>query len=127
MESLKCFDFLLDDYDMIYSSQQFEKSLDGLWGPMDAYSFYNVSGCLTFYHLVQWNEWQIYYANEYSNDQSKLLSKELKLSKYISSKKKNIFFIPRYEVDFEPLAKEIKKRIEETGEFFGIKVNKKDS
>lgn len=104
-----------------------KKSTDGiLWGPMDAYSFYNESGCFTIYHAVQWNEWHLYYANQYSNDQTKLLFKELKLSKYITSKKIR-HIIPKYEIDFEPLVREIKRLIEENGEFFGIKVNKKIS
>ena len=74
MKEIKCFNFLVEQYSLKFTYQQFEKDKNN-WEPMQAYSYYNDSGCFTVYYAEQEGDWDYYYSTIFSNNKKELLEK----------------------------------------------------
>ena len=126
MKEIKWFNFLVEQYNLKFSYQQFEKDKND-WEPMQAYSYYNDSGCFTVYYAEQEGDWDYYFSTIFSHNKKELLGKKMNISKLVDQK------TPKWRVSIsfnkynQLLSEIIKEQIEESGEFFVIKVNKKIS
>lgn len=113
---LKYLGFLVDIYQMDFKFQSFSEYL-GFWGPIDTYSFYNEYGCFTLFHIVQKGELGWYTSKKIGTDLLELLKEEIIQTKYTQ---KNTYFFRQH---IKVLSDVIRKQIDSSQEFFGIRVN----
>ena len=117
---LTIFGFLIREYNLQFKFQTFGM-YHNFYGPMDTYSFYNEFGCFTLHNAVQRGEWGLYKSEKFSEDQYKLMAREI------------------YDCDYptkwhwtttgwlKDLAQAIKEGIDKEGTLFGIRVEKKNA
>ena len=125
MYTRKTFDFLEKDYGFKYAFQSFEKTANGsFWGPCEAHSYYNENGCFTIYTIVQRGDLEIYKSDKFSQNQIELLQQIVDLDtegKAEWGKLRKSFFRNKRRF-FQTLAEVIKTQIENTGQFYSIKI-----
>ncbi len=126
------FSFLIEDYGLNYSHQQFHNCYSGNW-EVHTYSFYNEHGCFTIYSLPQRGELDFYYASKFDTNLEKLCDRMINvrsMEEEIWEKhvKVGIFHNPFFEWNIykvlNALAEVIKVHVTKHGEFFGIRVNR---
>ena len=117
---LTIFGFLIREYNLQFKFQTFDMYYI-FYGPMDTYSFYNEFGCFTLHNAVQRGEWGLYKSEKFSEDQYKLMAREI------------------YDCDYptkwhwtttgwlKDLAQAIKEEIDKKGTMLGIRVEKKNA
>lgn len=117
---LTIFGFLIREYNLQFKFQTFSM-YHNFYGPMDTYSFYNEFGCFTLHNAVQRGEWGLYISEKFSEDQYKLMAREI------------------YDCDYptkwhwtttgwlKDLAQAIKEEIDKKGTMLGIRVEKKNA
>lgn len=99
---LKYLGFLINEFKMQYKFQSFDNYY-GFCGPIDTYSFYNESRCITLHNIVQRGEWGIYLSHRFSENQYSLLEKEICQSDYMH----------KTHITFNGWLKEVSKAIKE--------------
>jgi len=107
--------FLETEYNFTFAFQTFDDYY-GFCGPIDAYSFYNDSGCFTIHNIVQRGEWGWFTSKKFSANQYELLEAEIVQTNYIT--KRHWF----YNAVLKELANIIKKQIDSSGSFFNIRI-----
>ena len=112
--------FLIEDYNLQFKFQTFEKWHD-FYGPMDTYSFFNEFGCLTLHNAVQRGEWAIYIADRFSENQHELMKYEICQSDYMT---KSYWTFSGWLKGFVQV---IKTQIDKEGKIFGILIEKKSA
>ena len=125
------FSFLMEDYGFEFQYQRFDKCYGGNW-TVDAFSFYNDTGCFTIHSLVQHGgELDFYYSPRFSTSLEDLCSRGVdirSIEKDIWKKHEKIgafprpFFWLRNHKVLEALSDVLKEHIAKHGEFFGIHV-----
>ena len=117
---LTIFGFLIREYNLQFKFQTFSM-YHNFYGPMDTYSFYNEFGCFTLHNAVQRGEWGLYKSEKFSEDQYKLMAREI------------------YDCDYptkwhwtttgwlKDLAQAKKEEIDKKGTMLGIRVEKKNA
>ena len=123
------FDFLRTDYNLTYKYQEFSNCYGGSWS-VQAYSYYNESGCFTIYCEVQ-RGMDFWYASQFSTERKKLCERQIDVSSTepeIWDRYERIWFLKRpffwwnSNKVLRVLAEVLKVHIARSGEFFGIKV-----
>ena len=130
-EEVKVLMFLVDEYGLQFSKQSFEWEKSSRDWICKTYSFYNESGCFTICYDFK-GDMLIYYASEFSCDRRILCEKLVNIwsvEPEIWKKHKKVFGLfadPFFEEKtakvLRALAEVIRKQIEETNEFFGVKI-----
>ncbi len=121
----KQFEFLVKDYGLKYSYQEFNDCYGGYWWAY-THSYYNESGCFTIHVLPQRGEIDFFFAERFSTVREELCKNEINEQSIGQSiwntAKKKFLFGYRKSLYLETLAKAIKFQIKKYGSFFGIKV-----
>lgn len=105
----------LKEHGMEFKFQSFSE-YKGFSGPIDTYSFYNQNGCFTMHNIVQRNEWNWFVSKSFSENQYKLLEKEISQNLYITKR----YWL--YSRVLSELSNLLKFEILSTGAVFGIKL-----
>ena len=125
-----CLMFLVKDYNLNFSSQTFNNCPHGNW-ITKTYSFYNNTGCFTINYLVGRDELDFYFSTKFSNNYCELHEKLLnvwidepeiwnKHQKWLYVFKDPFFWWNKRKI-IRALADVIRKKIEVSNEFFGVK------
>lgn len=125
-----CLMFLVNDYNLNFSSQTFNNCPYGNW-ITKTYSFYNNTGCFTINYLVGRDELDFYFSTKFSNNYCELHEKLLnvwidepeiwnKHQKWLYVFKDQFFWWNKRKI-IRALADVIRKKIEVSNEFFGVK------
>lgn len=123
------FSFLTEEYDLQYKYREFNNCFGGYWY-VEAYSFYNESGCFTLHYLPQRDELDIYHSKSCVNDHQGLLGRHIGEIEAFgdeawTEEKNKHKGSDGYVLYSQTLAELIKKKLDAEGEIFGVKVNKK--
>lgn len=111
----KYLNFLETECGMIFKKQTFP-DFHGFAGPIDAYSFYNENGCITFHNIVQRGEWGWFISKKFSQNQYELLEREIWQTEYLH---KSYFLTASWLKD---LRDALKAELAKYGTVFHIKV-----
>ena len=122
--------FLVEKYNLKFAEQTFKSTPFGNW-ITKTYSFYNDSGCFTISELLQRDEIDFYFSDNFSTvcpalkqkqlyvwDNNKILQKH---QKWIFGLKNPFFWYSKKKY-MKALAEIIEVKISENKEFFGIKI-----
>ncbi|MBE6797195.1 MAG: hypothetical protein E7531_02510 [Ruminococcaceae bacterium] len=130
MHIREVFDFLITDYGLEYKHQEFINAYDGNW-TVQAYSFYNNSGCFTIHNLVQRDELDFYYSPKFSQELSELCGKGVNICTIepeiwdkhtkIWRFKRPFFWLNNNKV-LSVFAEVLKTHLSKNKEFFGIQI-----
>lgn len=124
------FSFLIDKYEFEYIYKSYNSAVNKenkfyFHGPMNAFSLYNKKGCITFFHLVQRDEWDVYVVDKYSESQA-----DLKKGKYYSNGYTGVRSKTNKDLKYndsseylENLAILMKLKLKESNNIFDIDVN----
>lgn len=121
--------FLTEEYDLRYQYQEFTNCFGGYWY-VETFSFYNENGCFTFHYIPQRGEFDIYYSQEFFTEHKKLIERHInetdEFGENVWQEERKLHKGVRgYALYFKVIAELIRRKIENNGEVFGIKVNKK--
>ena len=121
----KKFEFLVKDFGLKYSYQEFNNCYGGYWC-VNTYSYYNESGCFTIHVIPQKGEFDFFFAEKFSMVREELCKypiNEQSIEQGIwNNAKKKFLFEYRKNLYLDTLAKVIRSQIKKYGSFFGIKV-----
>lgn len=132
MDMHKQFEFLVKDYGLSYSYQEFHNCYGGNT-TVFTYSFYNGSGCFTIHEMPVRGELDFYFSRHYSTVQQELYEKIIDISTMeadIWRRRTKILFFnnPFFWNDknkvLSLLAEVLKIHIAKYNEFFGIKIER---
>ncbi len=115
-------------YNLNYLKQQFDNCFGGYWY-VETFSLYNENGCFTIHYLGQRQELDFYVTPSISTKREELANNRIDVTKYKADvwEKElpniNIFSLSYASNFLILLTKVIEMQLEESGSFFGIKVN----
>jgi hypothetical protein len=124
-ETEKQFEFLVNDYGLKHSYQDFNNCYGGYWY-VRTHSYYNENGCFTIYNLPQRGELAFYRSKEFSDVLERLCERKIDVAytgqEFLDKAEGNFPLNCGRDAILKTLAEVVKKQIEKDGEFFGIKV-----
>ncbi len=109
---LNIFDFLLKDFGFSYQKEKLGDAVDKdgkfiFYGPLNAYQFYNKNICISFLHLMQRDDYNVYITDKKCNNQVYIIN-GVELPSYLA------YNLPLF-------AKELKEALLNCEEFYGHK------
>lgn len=119
---------IADKYNLNYLKQQFDNCFGGYWY-VETFSLYNENGCFTIHYLGQRQELDFYVTPSISTKREELANNRIDVTKYKADvwekelPKINVFSVSYADKFLILLTKVIEMQLEESGSFFGIKVN----